>query len=58
MKNIKISGLLIKADEKHRGYSFTKECWENVGNLAARILLKTIDKFNCKRYYIQVVSVS
>lgn len=29
MKNSKISGLLIKADEKHRGYSFTKECWEN-----------------------------
>lgn len=29
MKNSKISGLLIKADEKHRGYSFTKECFEN-----------------------------
>jgi hypothetical protein len=29
MKNSKISGLLIKTDEKHRGYSFTKECFEN-----------------------------
>jgi hypothetical protein len=29
MKNSKISGLLLKADEKYRGYSFTKECFEN-----------------------------
>lgn len=27
--NSKITGLLFKADEKHRGYLFTKECFEN-----------------------------
>lgn len=27
--NRKITGLLLKTDEKHRGHFFTKECFEN-----------------------------